>query len=270
MNDSASALLTDLYQLNMLQAYLDHGETGTAVFELFVRKLPDRRSFLVAAGLEQVLAFLEGLRFSAEEIDWLKRGGRFGKGLLDYLSELRFTGDVHAMPEGTVFFAGEPILRVTAPLPQAQLVESRLINILHYQTLVAAKAARGMLAAPNKVLVDFGFRRAHGAEAGLMAARASYLVGFAGTATVLAGKEFGIPIYGTMAHSFIESFDDELAAFTAFAQARPNNLVLLIDTYDTEAAARKVVALAPKLKEAGIVISAVRLDPGDLGARARG
>src|ERR1700730_12990424 len=269
MNDSASALLTDLYQLNMLQAYLDHGETGTAVFELFVRKLPDRRSFLVAAGLEQVLAFLEGLRFSAEEIDWLKRGGRFGKGLLDYLSELRFTGDVHAMPEGTVFFAGEPILRVTAPLPQAQLVESRLINILHYQTLVAAKAARVMLAAPNKVLVDFGFRRAHGAEAGLMAARASYLVGFAGTATVLAGKEFGIPIYGTMAHSFIESFDDELAAFTAFAQARPNNLVLLIDTYDTEAAARKVVALAPKLKEAAIVIGAVRLDSGDLVALSR-
>src|SRR5712691_6084447 len=160
MNDTASALLTDLYQLNMLQAYLDHGETGTAVFELFVRKLPDRRSFLVAAGLEQVLAFLEGLRFSAEEIDWLRRGGRFGSGLLDYLAELRFTGDVHAMPEGTVFFAGEPILRVTAPLPQAQLIETRLINILHFQSLIASKAARMMLAAPGKLLVDFGLRRA--------------------------------------------------------------------------------------------------------------
>jgi nicotinate phosphoribosyltransferase len=173
------------------------------------------------------------------------------------------------MPEGSVFFANEPILRVTAPLPQAQFVESRLINIVHYQTLIAAKAARMKLAAPNKVLVDFGFRRAHGAEAGLMAARASYLTGFAGTATVLAGQEFGIPIYGTMAHSFIESFDDESAAFAAFAQSRPDNLVLLIDTYDVEAAARKVVALAPKLAQSGITIRGVRLDSGDLIALSR-
>src|SRR6266851_5568841 len=221
MNDTASALLTDLYQLNMLQAYLDHGETGTAVFELFVRKLPDRRSFLVAAGLEQVLAFLEGLRFSAEEIDWLRRGGRFGSGLLDYLAELRFTGDVHAMPEGTVFFAGEPILRITAPLQQAQLIETRLINIVHFQSLVASKAARMMLAAPGKLMVDFGLRRAHGAEAGVMAARASYIAGFAGTATVLAEKLFGIPIFGTMAHSFIQAHDDEATAFEMFAQPRP-------------------------------------------------
>jgi nicotinate phosphoribosyltransferase len=269
MNDSASALLTDLYQLNMLQAYLDHGETGTAVFELFVRTLPDRRSFLVAAGLEQALAFLEGLHFSAEEIDWLERTGRFGKGLLDYLAELRFTGDVHAMPEGTVFFAGEPILRVTAPLPQAQLVETRLINILHFQSMIASKAARMMLAAPGKLLVDFGLRRAHGAEAGMMAARASYLVGFAGTATVLAGKWFGIPTFGTMAHSFIQAHDDETAAFERFAQSRPENLTLLIDTYDTEAAARNVVALAPRLKARGIAIRSVRIDSGDLIALSR-
>ncbi|SRR6266849_3054939 len=269
MNDTASALLTDLYQLNMLQAYLDHGETGTAVFELFVRKLPDRRSFLVAAGLEQVLAFLEGLRFSAEEIDWLRRGGRFGSGLLDYLAELRFTGDVHAMPEGTVFFAGEPILRVTAPLPQAQLIETRLINILHFQSLIASKAARMMLAAPGKLLVDFGLRRAHGAEAGIMAARASYLVGFAGTATVLAEKWFGIPTFGTMAHSFIQAYDDEVAAFESFAQSRPENLTLLIDTYDTEAAARNVVALAPRLKARGITIRSVRIDSGDLIALSK-
>src|SRR6516164_9686559 len=252
MTERSSALLTDLYQINMMQAYLDHGVTGTAVFELFVRNLPPRRGFLVAAGLEQAVQYLESLTFSPAEIEWLRSTGRFGKNLLDYLAAFRFAGDVHAMPEGTVFFANEPILRITAPLPQAQFVESRLINILHYQTLVAAKAARVMLAAPNKVLVDFGFRRAHGAEAGLMAARASYLTGFAGTATVLAGQEFGIPIYGTMAHSFIESFDDEAAGFAAFARSRPENLVLLIDTYDTEAAARKVVALAPKLKEAGI------------------
>jgi nicotinate phosphoribosyltransferase len=269
MTERSSALLTDLYQINMIQAYLDHGVTETAVFELFVRNLPARRGFLVAAGLEQALHYLESLQFFPAEIEWLRSTERFRTNLLDYLAAFRFTGDVHAMPEGAVFFANEPILRVTAPLPQAQFVESRLINILHYQTLIAAKAARVTLAAPNKVLVDFGFRRAHGAEAGLMAARASYIVGFAGTATVLAGQEFGIPIYGTMAHSFIESFDDEVAAFAAFAQARPDNLVLLIDTYDTEAAARKVVALAPKLKEAGITIRAVRLDSGDLVALSR-
>jgi nicotinate phosphoribosyltransferase len=269
MTERSSALLTDLYQINMIQAYLDHRVTETAVFELFVRKPPARRGFLVAAGLEQALQYLESLRFSAAEIEWLKSTGRFRTNLLDYLAAFRFSGDVHAMAEGTVFFADEPILRVTAPLPQAQFVESRLINILHYQTLIAAKAARSVLAAPNKVLVDFGLRRAHGAEAGLMAARASYLAGFAGTATVLAGQEFGIPIYGTMAHSFVESFDDEAAAFVAFARSRPDNLVLLIDTYDTEAAARKVVALAPKLKEAGIAIGGVRLDSGDLVALSR-
>jgi len=268
MNPETSPLLTDLYQINMIQAYLDHGDTQTAVFEFFVRTLPARRGFLLAAGLHQALDFLENLRFSAAEIAWLKSTGRFKKNLLDYLGEFRFSGDVHAMPEGTAFFANEPILRVTAPLPQAQFVESRLINILHFQSLIAAKAARMKLAAPDKLLVDFGLRRAHGAEAGLLAARASYIAGFAGTATVLAGEMFGIPLYGTMAHSFIEAFDDETAAFETFARARPDNLVLLLDTYDTEAAARKVVALAPRLKAAGIAIRGVRLDSGDLVALA--
>jgi nicotinate phosphoribosyltransferase len=152
MNDATTPLLTDLYQLNMIKAFLDHGETKTAVFEFFVRKLPARRGFLLAAGLEQALAFLENLRFSAEEIDWLARRGRFARKLLEQLAELRFTGDVHAMPEGTVFFANEPILRVTAPLPQAQLVETRLINILHFQSLIASKAARMTLAAPGRLL----------------------------------------------------------------------------------------------------------------------
>jgi nicotinate phosphoribosyltransferase len=264
-----SPLLTDLYQLNMMQAYLDRGETRTAVFEFFTRTLPPRRGFLLAAGLEQVLDYLENLRFSAADLEWLQGTRRFKQNLIDYLRELRFDGDVHAMPEGTVFFAGEPILRVTAPLPLAQFVETRLINILHFQSLIAAKAARCVLAAPGKVLVDFGFRRAHGAEAGLLAARASFIAGFAGTATVLAGEKFALPLYGTMAHSFIESFDDEAAAFESFARSRPDNLVLLLDTYDTEAAARKVVALAPKLKAAGITIRAVRLDSGDLVALAK-
>jgi nicotinate phosphoribosyltransferase len=168
------------------------------------------------------------------------------------------------MSEGTIFFADEPILRITAPLPEAQLVEPRLMNYLHFQSMIAAKAARMVLAAPGKPLVDFGLRRAHSAKAGLLAARASYIAGFAGTATVPAEKLFGIPIFGTMAHSFIEAHDDESTAFENFARARPENLTLLIDTYDTEAAARKVVALAPRLKAAGIKVRAVRLDSGDL------
>lgn len=269
MNPATSPLLTDLYQLNMIQTYLDHNETDTAVFELFFRDLPPQRNFLVAAGLEQALSFLEQLRFGEEELSWLKRTGQFRQDLLDYLATLQFDGDVHAMLEGTVFFAHEPIIRVTAPLPVAQLVETRLINILHFQTLIASKAARIVLAAPDKQLVDFGLRRAHGAEAGLMAARACYIAGFAGTATMLANAEFGIPIFGTMAHSFIQAHEDESRAFENFAHSRPEKLTLLIDTYDTEAAARKVVALAPHLKAAGIPIRSVRLDSGDLGALAK-
>ena len=269
MDMTASPLLTDLYQLNMIEAYLDHGETGTAVFELFFRKFPARRNFLLAAGLEQALDFLERVRFAPNDIDWLARSGRFSKRLLDYLAAFRFTGDVDAMPEGTAFFADEPILRVTAPLPEAQYVETRLINILHFQSLIAAKAARMVLAAPDKLLVDFGLRRAHGAEAGLMAARASYLAGFAGTATMLANRLYGIPIFGTMAHSFVQVHDDETTAFEHFARSRPDNLTLLIDTYDTEDAARQAVALAPRLKASGIRIGGVRLDSGDMTALAK-
>ncbi len=264
-----SPLLVDLYQLNMMESYLESGVTGTAVFEFFVRRLPERRGFLVAAGLEQALDYLETLSFPVNVIDWLRSTGRFTPRLLDYLAGFRFTGDVHAMPEGSIFFADEPILRVTAPLPEAQFVETRLINLLHFQTLIASKAARVVLAAPGKLTVDFGLRRAHGGEAGLLAARASYLAGFAGTATVLAEREFTIPSFGTMAHSFIEAHDDELAAFEDFARARPGHLTLLLDTYDTEAAARKVVTLAPRLATAGIAIQGVRLDSGDLATLAR-
>src|SRR5256886_5749486 len=264
MAPATGALLTDLYQLNMMQAYLDRGETKPGSFDFFGRKLPRQRGFLIAAGLEQVLEFLSHLRFAPEELDWLARTGRFGKDLIDYLAGLRFTGDIHAMPEGTVFFADEPILRVTAPLPQAQLVETRVINLLQFQSMIAAKAARMVLAAPGKRLVDFGLRRAHGAEAGIMAAPASHIARFCGTATVLADKELGIPIFGTMAHSYIQVHDDEAEAFENFARARPKNLTLLIDTYNTNAAARKVVALAPRLKAAGISIGGVRLDSGDL------
>ncbi|MGH7518981.1 MAG: nicotinate phosphoribosyltransferase [Gemmatimonadales bacterium] len=269
MHLAASPLLTDLYQLNMLEAYLAYGQTQPAVFDFFVRRLPDNRGFLIAAGLEQALAFLQQIHFSAAQLDWLASTGRFTGRLLDYLAGFRFTGDVHAMPEGTVCFANEPILRVTAPLPEAQLVETRLINLLHFQTLIAAKAARMVLAASGRLLVDFGLRRAHGAEAGVLAARASYIAGFAGTATLEAERLFGIPTFGTMAHSYIEAQDSETAAFEQFARARPEGLTLLLDTYDTEAAAWKVVALAPRLRKTGIRIRAVRLDSGDLVALAR-
>jgi nicotinate phosphoribosyltransferase len=270
MTLATSPLLTDLYQLNMLEAYLDHGQTETAVFEFFFRRLPHERGFLLAAGLEQILDYLENLRFEPKDLDWLAGTGRFSSRLIDYLAKLRFGGDVHAMPEGTVCFDNEPIVRVTAPLPQAQLVETRLINILHYQTMIASKAARAVLIAPDKLLVDFGLRRAHGGEAGVMAARASYLAGFAGTATVLAEELYGIPSFGTMAHSFIEAHDDEATAFEHFATSRPNNLTLLIDTYDALAAAHKVVALAPRLAARGIKIRSVRIDSGDLVALSKG
>ncbi len=268
MNLASSLLLTDLYQLTMLQGYFEQGMEETAVFEFFVRKLPHQRNFLLAAGLEQALIFVENLRFTPQELEWLEGCGRFRKAFVHYLERLRFTGDVHAMPEGTVFFPNEPILRITAPLPQAQLVETRLINLLHFQTLIASKAARTVLAAPGKLLVDFGLRRAHGAEAGLLAARASYLAGFSGTSTVQAAPLFGIPVYGTMAHSFVQAHDDEIEAFEHFAHANPDNVVLLIDTYDTEAAAAKVVSLAPQLRRAGIAIKGVRLDSGNLADHA--
>ena len=265
MDPLKSPLLTDLYQLTMLQGYFEAGMTAPAVFELFVRKLPPSRNFLVAAGLEQALEFIATLRFADDELAWIDAAGLFAPGFAERLAALRFTGDVHAMPEGTVFFPSEPILRVTAPMPEAQLLETRLVNLLHYETLVASKAVRSRLVAPGKRLIDFGLRRAHGAEAGLLAARASWLAGFDGTATTLAAPVFGIPVFGTMAHSFVQSHADEAAAFDHFARVFPANAVLLIDTYDTVEGAHKVVALAAR----GMPVRGVRLDSGDLGTLAR-
>jgi nicotinate phosphoribosyltransferase len=263
------ALLTDLYQLTMLQGYYRERMHDVAVFELFVRKLPACRGFLIAAGLEQAVDYLLNLRFTSAELDWLRGTGFFNAEFLQWLQRFRFTGDLHAMPEGTVFFPNEPILRVTAPIPEAQFVESRLINILHFQTLIASKAARSVLTAPGKTLVEFGFRRAHGGEAGLFAARASYLAGFSGTATVSAGRHFGIPVFGTMAHSYVQAHRSESDAFEHFAQANPGNVVLLIDTYDTEAGVQKAVELASRLSSMNIRIKGVRLDSGDLADHAR-
>jgi nicotinate phosphoribosyltransferase len=262
VNPLASPLLTDLYQLTMLQAYYEQEMTDTAVFELFVRKLPPQREFLVAAGLAQALELLETMRFGAEELDWIERSKLFKPDFAQRLAHWRFTGDVHAMPEGTLFFPDEPILRVTAPMPEAQLIETRILNLIHFETVVASKAARARLAAPGKRLIDFGLRRAHGAEAGLLAARASWIAGFDGTATALAAPLFGIPVFGTMAHSFVQAHESEAAAFAHFAKAFPDNAVLLVDTYDTEEGVRRAAATPGRLR-------GVRLDSGDLDDLSR-
>ena len=265
MNLLTSPLLTDLYQLTMMQGYVDGGMHEEAVFEFYVRTLPKTRGFLISAGLETLLTYLEGLRFSEEELKYIEGTGRFSKALLDYLTKFRFRGDVYAMPEGTVFFENEPVVHVVASMPEAQLVETRLINILHFEILIASKAARCVLAANDRaVLIDFGLRRAHGAEAGLLAARAAYIAGFAGTSTVLAEPLLGIPISGTMAHSYVEAHENELEAFISFGEANPNNTTLLIDTYDVRKGAEKAVEAAKKLKDRGINVRAVRLDSGDL------
>src|SRR5215831_16675726 len=271
MKSVGEALLTDLYQLTMAQAYFELGMKHAAVFELFVRRLPETRSFLLAAGLEQALDYIENLRFTADDIAFLATLGRFRGDFLDYLRGLRFTGAVHAMPEGSPFFANEPIVRVSAPIIEAQLLESRLINIVHFQTMIASKAARCVIAAGGKQLIDFGMRRAHEADAAVLAARAAYLAGFDATATVEAGRRFGIPLSGTLAHSFIEAHDREEQALRSFVLTSPGPATLLIDTYDSARALQRVVELARELAGTGQGerIRAVRIDSGDLAAEAR-
>ena len=271
MRSAGKALLTDLYQLTMAQAYFELDMTESAVFELFVRRLPPTRHFLLAAGLEQALEYIEELRFSAEDLAFLATLGTFRRDFLDYLGTVRFTGSLHAMPEGTPFFANEPILRVTAPILEAQLLESRLLNIVHFQTTIASKAARCVAAARGRQLVDFGMRRAHEADAGVLAARAAYLAGFDATATVEAGRRFGIPLSGTLAHSFIEAHDSEAQAFRNFALSCPERTTLLIDTYDSARGLQRVIALAREFAAAGRQqgVRAVRIDSGDLAAQAR-
>jgi nicotinate phosphoribosyltransferase len=265
----ANALVTDLYQLAMMSAYFSLDMQRTAVFELYVRRLPDNRNFLVAAGLEQALEYLETLAFTPAELEWLASTGRFERRFIEQLAALRFTGDVYAMPEGTVFFGEEPILRIAAPLPQAQLVESRLMNIMHFQTVIASKAARCRIAAGARRLVDFGMRRAHGLDAAIMAARAACIGGFDATATVEAGRRFDIPIAGTMAHSFVQAHEREIDAFRNFARCHPRHTSLLIDTYDLEAGARNAVTVAHELAGRGQKIDAVRIDSGDLADGSR-
>jgi nicotinate phosphoribosyltransferase len=266
VDDSNAPLLTDLYQLKMLHAYFEEGMDARATFDLSVRELPPTRNFLVACGLDDVLGFLETLSFDAQAVAHLARLGQFSTRFLDCLRQLRFTGDVFAVPEGTVVFAGEPIVEVVAPLPQAQLVETFVMNQIHLQTVLASKAARVVGAAGGRTIVDFGLRRTHGADAGLKAARALFIGGVSATSNVLAGALYGIPVAGTMAHSYVQAHDDEMSAFRRFVEIYPDT-VILVDTYDTLNAVRSVAALARELGER-FRVSAIRLDSGDLAALA--
>jgi len=257
-----SALVVDLYELTMMQAYHLHGVDGRATFDLFVRRLPPNRDFLLVAGLETVLERLEKIQFTASDLEYLNSLGHFRTAFLDLLGQLRFSGEVAAMPEGTVAFAGEPILRVTAPIIEAQLLETVIMNLMHLQTLIASKAARVVLAADGRDLVDFGLRRSHGTESGLFSARASWIAGFDATSNVEAGEHFGIPVTGTMAHSYVQALEDEEEAFRSFVKAYPET-VLLVDTYDTMRGVERVIALAEELGD-DFRVRAIRLDSGDL------
>lgn len=260
-------LFTDLYELTMLQAYGEERMADTAVFSLFVRRLPAQRNFLLACGLEPVLAYLERLRFTEEDITYLRSLERFSDPFLSSLQAFRFTGDVYAVPEGTPVFANEPLLEVVAPMAQAQLVETLVMNQFHLQTVLASKAARIVTAAQGRTVIDFGARRMHGIDAALKGARAFYIAGVHGTSNVLAGKLYGIPVAGTMAHSYVQAHDDEREAFRAFARVFPGT-VLLVDTYDTLEGVRRVIELVRGAPEQ-FKISAVRLDSGDLSGLAR-
>lgn len=265
----ADALLADLYELTMAASYHTHAMNGSATFDLFVRELPRERNFLLAAGLEPALDFLEGLRFDPPAIAYLRSLGLFPESFLTYLGDLRFTGEVWALPEGEVAFQSEPLLRVTAPLIEAQLVETYLLATVNFQSMVASKAARVALACGSRTFVDFSARRDHGPEAALGAARAAYIGGAAATSNVLAGMRFGIPVAGTMAHSYVMAFASEDEAFRTFARDYPERSTLLIDTFDTERGARRAAAVAHQLAAEGITVSGVRIDSGDLAALGR-
>ncbi len=265
--DPNSALFTDLYELRMARSYFERGIEGRAVFDLFVRALPPQRNYLVAAGLDDVLRYLEAFAFSTQALQQLAAVDDFPDAVLERFAALRFTGDVYAVPEGTPIFAGEPIIEVVAPLPEAQLVETYLINQIHFQTMIASKGARVVDAADGRPVADFGARRAHGTDAALKAARALYIAGVDATSNVLASRTYGIPAAGTMAHSYVQAHDRELDAFRNFVRSYPQT-TLLVDSYETAEGVRNVIRLARELGD-GFAVSAVRLDSGDLEAEAR-
>jgi nicotinate phosphoribosyltransferase len=261
------ALFTDLYELTMLQAYWAEDMTAPAVFDVFARKLPPQRNFLLACGLEAVLDYLESFAVSGQDIDYLRGLGTFKPDFLERLRALRFTGKVYAMAEGTPLFANEPLLTVEAALPEAQIVETAVLNLLHYPTLVASKGARVVRAAQGRTVVDFGARRAHGVDAAIACARALYVAGYDGSSNVEAGRRYGVPVVGTVAHSYVQAHASEADSFVRFAAEFPGT-TLLVDTYDTLDGVRQVIALRQRLGER-FKVNAVRLDSGDLGALAK-
>jgi nicotinate phosphoribosyltransferase len=259
-----AALFTDLYEITMAASYLRQGMHGPATFSLFARKLPQGRSFLIAAGLEDVLNFLREFRFSDDALAYLDSLDRFEPSFLEFLRRVRFTGDVRAVPEGTAVFPDEPLIEITAPIIEAQLVETAVLNFIHFQTVLTSKAVRCVLAARGRPVVEFGLRRTQGIDAGMKAARCTFIAGAPMSSNVLAGLYYDIPPTGTMAHSYISAFPHEIDAFRAFAQAFPAHSTLLIDTYDTVIGARKAVAVAKEMEAQGQRLAAVRLDSGDI------
>jgi nicotinate phosphoribosyltransferase len=257
------SLFTDFYELTMCASYFDNKKFAPATFDLFIRRLPENRSYLLFAGLEQVLLYLKSVKFTEEHLNYLKKQG-FDQQFLGYLRNFKFTGDVWAAPEGTVAFPCEPLIRVTAPIIEAQLVETFLLNTVNLQTMIATKASHVVNTAQGKAVIEFGLRREHGVDAGMKVARSSYIAGCQGTSNVLAGLAYGIPVFGTMAHSFVMSYETEIDAFRAFAKTFPANSTLLIDTYDDIAGAEKAATVAKELEEKGFRLSGVRLDSGDL------
>ncbi|MBC8281628.1 MAG: nicotinate phosphoribosyltransferase [Chloroflexi bacterium] len=262
-------MFTDLYELTMSQAFLRQGMTATATFSLFTRTYPSNRGYFISAGLEDVLDYLSNLNFSEESIAFLRSTGIFADDFLEYLSGVRFTGSVRAIPEGRLYFTDEPVVEITAPLIEAQLAETFIINQVNLQSMLATKASRCVWAAQGRGIADFASRRTHGTDAALKMARASYIAGFSSTSNVLAASRYGIPPVGTMAHSFISSFPAELEAFRAYAESFPDRTVLLVDTYDTIAGTWNAVQVGKELEEGGHKLVAVRLDSGNFDELSR-
>ncbi len=268
LKEENMSLFTDYYELTMCAAYFDNKNFENATFDLFIRRLPENRSYFLFAGLEEALGYLQSIKFTEEHISYLKKQG-FRDDFLDYLRSFKFTGEVWALPEGTITFPNEPLIRITAPIIEAQLVETFLLNSINLQTMIATKASRVVEAAKGKSVIEFGLRREPGIDAGMKVARSSYIAGCQGTSNVLAGMAYGIPVFGTMAHSFIMSYPKEIDAFRAFAKTFPDKSTLLIDTYDDIAGAEKAVVVAKELQAKGIRLGGVRLDSGDLAESSK-
>jgi nicotinate phosphoribosyltransferase len=262
------SLFTDFYELTMCAAYFDNKNFEPATFDLFIRRLPENRSYFLFTGLEQILLYLQNIKFAEQHLTYLKRQG-FNQEFLDYLRDFKFTGDVWAVPEGTIAFPNEPLVRITAPIIESQVVETFVLNTVNLQTTMSTKASRVIHAAKGKSVIEFGLRREQGIDAGMKVARSSYIAGCKGTSNVLAGMVYDIPVFGTMAHSFIMSYSKELDAFRAFAKTFPDKSTLLIDTYDDIAGLEKAVIVAKELEAKGFRLGGVRLDSGDLAETSK-